>query len=318
MFLWPGCAAPEPPTGVPMETAVRKEPWHTPYASGSVLRTAHYDIYTTVADRMILKYLPGFMEAAYQRYVELTGFGDLPGGRKMSIYMLGTRKEWQELTRSVVRHNVEAYLEIQAGGYCYRGIGVFWHMGGTGTLSVAAHEGLHQFLHFHLRNHLPVWLEEGLCTTAEGFAISGDCVTFTPARNVGRFNNLRAAILQDRWLKLRRLLEMNAAEAIVQHEGAALGYYGQLWALALYLRSKPEYRAGVSRLLADARAGRLHRAIKVPPHALPELQLRGAIYNRTVSLPLFKYYVTGELESFERGYRQFAMKLAMLPYAAGC
>ena len=40
-----------------------------------------------------------------------------------------------------------------------------WDMGGIGTLGTASHEGLHQFLACRMKDHLPMWVEEGLCTT---------------------------------------------------------------------------------------------------------------------------------------------------------
>ena len=92
----------------------------------------------------------------------------------------------------------------------------------------------------------------------------------------------------------------------------AVGYYGQLWALAMFIRSDPEYRSGMARLLADAEAGRLHEALKVPPQALTELQLRGRIYNRTISEPLFRHYICEDLDAFERQYVAFAKQLAGL------
>ena len=96
------------------------------------------------------------------------------------------------------------------------------------------------------------------------------------------------------------------------HTSQAVGYYGQLWALVQFLRSREDYRAGLSRLIADAEAGRLHVAMKVPAPALAQLRRRGRAYNRTVSEPFFRYYITDDLDTFEREFRAFAEKLVSL------
>ncbi len=306
-----GCEPSTIARGTPMITAVRRESWQSPYSSGYMLTTKHYRIFTTARSYAIRTYLPGFMEAAYRNYLALTGLADSPAAGSMPIYMLGSRREWAALTKTVLGAGSGA-LNIEAGGYCHRGICVFWEMGGTGTLSVASHEGLHQFFHHRLRNQLPMWLEEGLCTQAEGYRIRGDSVLFTPANNPGRFNALRAAIVNDRWIPLDRLLPMDSLDAIVGGTERAVGYYGQLWALVQFIRSDESYRLGLERILADAVAGRLHVAMKVPASALMRLRARGRAYNRTVSEPLFRHYIFADLPAFERRYAAFAKKLAKL------
>lgn len=296
-----------------MAIDVRQRNWNSDHSSGLELSSEHYRIYTTTTNRSLRRYLPGFMEAAHSHYLELTGLSDLPKAERMTIYMMASRAEWAALTRKVFGRRSGAALSIEAGGYCHRGICVFWNMGGLGTLSVAAHEGLHQFFHHRLRDRLPMWLEEGLCTTMEGYEIHDGTVRFTPLRNIIRFGDLRTAIVQDRWIELPGLLVMDSAQAVAgQPTERAVGYYGQLWALVRYIRSVPEYRKGMLSLLADAAAGRLNEAMNVPPEALATLRLRGRIYNRTVSEPLFRYYVTDDLETFSRRYKAFAKKLARL------
>jgi predicted transcriptional regulator len=157
-----------------------------------------------------------------------------------------------------------------------------------------------------------MWLEEGLCTTAEGYELAGDRVTFTPRRNNFRFTDLRAAIVQDRFLPLEELLTMDSGEAVGGSQEAATGYYGQLWALAQFIRSNPATLAGMQRLLADAEAGRLNQALNVSPRELAALRHRGREYNKTVSLPLFRIYITADLPSFEKDFKAFAVKLERL------
>jgi hypothetical protein len=299
--------------GVAMTTEVRRAPWQTGETAGSELTTAHYRIFTTATNRALVTYTPGFLEAAYRNYLDLTGLTDRPDVAPMPVYLMGTRREWASLTTSVVGERAAGpYLSIQAGGYCYEGVCVFWDIGVLGTFSVASHEGLHQFFHHRLRDRLPMWLEEGLCTTAEGYELAGDRVTFTPQRNNFRFTDLRGAIVQGRLMPLEELLTTDSGEAIGGSQEQATGYYGQLWALVQFIRSNPATLAGMQRLLADAEAGRLHQALNVSPRELAALRHRGREYNKTVSLPLFRLYIGGDLPAFERDFKAFALKLARL------
>jgi len=301
-----------PQTSFSLATSVRSTPWNTAFGNGVALETAHYRIYSTANRQDLLRSLPPFMEACFQQYSELTDLAAPAIGKPLPVYMLGSRSQWAQLTRSTVRENVDLYLKIQAGGYCYRGVCVFWDIGGVGTYSLAAHEGLHQFLGAVVRQRLPSWLEEGLATVAEGCDVTRDAVVFTPHRNVTRFTHLRDAIVNGHWIGTERLLSMDAGDAIAKPEEAPAGYYGQLWALVLYIRSNPAYRAGLARLVADAQADRMHQAIGATPQELAQWLAGGREYNRKISRPLFEHYITRDLAAFDKGYLAFARKLAKL------
>ena len=294
-----------------MITAVERQPWSSPHSVGECLTSAHYRIFSTARSRAVRTYLPGFMEAAHTNYLSLTGLPDRPAAGAMPIYMLGSRAEWAELTRTVLGQTTGA-LDIEAGGYTHRGICVFWELGGAQTFLVAAHEGLHQFFYHRLKDRLPMWLEEGLCTLAEGQRINGDTVLFTPEGNPSRFSALRDAIVNDRWIPLEDLLPMDSADAVKGGTERAVGYYGQLWALLQFIRSQEEYCAGLERMLSDAVAGRLHAALNVPPAALAQLRARGRAYNQAVSEPLFDHYISADRAEFARKYAEFARELARL------
>ncbi len=289
------------------------EPWNSDSSQGQAITTDHYRIFTTSRNRALLKYIPGFMEAAHDNYLSLTGLPSLPPPEPMPIYLMGNRNEWAALTKAITKGQSNIYLSISAGGYCFRGVCVFWDLGGLGTMSVASHEGMHQFLSRRLVDRLPMWLEEGFGATAEGYEIIGDTVKFTPARNVSRFNHLRNAIVQNYWISIETLLPMDSGDAISRNfTEKAVGYYGQLWALVQFIRSVPAYHVGLKRLFADAAAGRLHEAMGVPRHAFKQLHRMGRIYNRTVAEPYFKYYISDDLPAFEKQFKAFARKLVQI------
>jgi len=295
-----------------MVVEVRESPWSGRQTSGVLLTTDHYRIYTTTNNRALLTYMPGFMEAAYAQYVDLTGLGASATGEPMPVYLMANRNQWSVLTEAITGGRDGPQTSIQAGGYCYRGTCVFWDLGGLATFSVAAHEGLHQFFDHHLEDQLPMWLEEGLCVTAEGYEIHGHRVQFTPERNVSRFQNLREAIVQGYWLPIDKLLPMHSMDAVGGYTDKAVGYYGQLWALVRFLRSRPDYRAGMERLLADAAAGKLNQAMGVSPAELKDARRRALRYNQWVSEPLFRRYISSDLQRFEREYFAYAKQLAGL------
>lgn len=308
-----GCEEPPAPATTPMTIEFASRPWDTGKPGGKELVSEHYQIFTTSRRPEILSYLPGFMEAAHANYLDITGLSPQPAGEPMPLYMMATRSEWTALTRSIVGQQWELYSNIQAGGFCYKGVCVFWDMGGVGSLSVASHEGLHQLLSRRMKDRLPMWLEEGLCASAEGYQLDGPSVRFTPGRNGSRYSDLRKAIVQDWWIPLEQLLPMDGGDALkLWPPGRSVGYYGQLWALAEFLRTDPVYSKRRARLLADAEAGRFHEALNLSPRELKQLHLRGRAYNRVVAQPLFKYYMTKDPAGFEKQYKAFARKLVGL------
>lgn len=296
-----GQSSPLEGPGAAMDTPVQSYRWDTGTRPGQELASAHYRIYTNSSNAMLVRYMPGFMEAAYRHYLELTGLEDAPG-ELMPIYLMNSRADWESLTRSVVGPQAGIYLSIQAGGYCYRGVSVFWDVGNLGTLTIASHEGLHQFFHHRLRLSLPVWLEEGLCTLAEGYRVEGDRVWFTPRTNLFRFRDLRVAIVEGHWMGLEDLLAGQPSQVLGGQADRAVGYYGQLWALLSFIRSEAAYREGMQRLLEDARQGRL-TAGGGPP---------GPRRRQDAWLAMFRQYISADLEAFERAYRAYARSLAGL------
>lgn len=312
----PGCNQSEPPaigSAEHLRIDVDRRSWSGEGFSGSELITDHYRIYSTATGRSIDLYLPGMLEASYRNYLELTGLADRAQARRMPVYVMGTREQWAALTRSVVPpEQLRTYLSIQAGGYFYEQACVFWDLGALNTFPIAAHEGMHQFLAHRLEHPLPLWLEEGLCTLAEGYELDGETVIFDSLDNHERFQSLRAAIIRGDWIPLEELLPMHAGDAIGRAPGKAGGYYGQLWALAMFIRSEPAYNDALKRLLRDAQQGRVHETLEIDSSGFDRLaELRG-LYNRRLSEPIFRRYISDDMERFERQYYAFAKQIAQL------
>ena len=303
-----GCGPVETPGAQPLAVAAAKAPWSFGGIAGSALTTKHYRIYTTSSTRTVLTYLPAFMEAAYRNYLALTGLAEPPEASGMVIYVLADRRQWEAITRRITGPQAGIYLPIRQGGYCYRDVCVFWDMRNFSTFAIAAHEGLHQFLSRRLAEPLPAWAEEGLCVLAEGFGMSQSTVRFAPEANSLRVVNLRSLLTGGRWQALPELLATDAAERICRSSALAPEYYGQLWALLMYIRSRADYRSGLERMLADAAAGRLRAALKAPP-----AMGRGRAYLRAIAVPAFRLYIEPDLVAFEKRLRSYAANLARLP-----
>ena len=302
-MLAAGCAT---ATSRPVSSAARSESWTFAGSPGQCLQTEHYRVYTTSDNRMLLTRLPEFMEAAYGQYCALTGLPATAADQKpMNVYLFATRNQWAVFTRQITGAQSDVFLQIQNGGYSFRGTGVYWDMGNVATYSVAAHEGMHQFLFARLRDGLPAWAEEGLATQMEGFEVTSDRVQFTPQRNNGRMNSLRGVILSGKWIDLNKLLSTDAGD-YVSGIGAP-DYYAQLWALVLFLRSDGRYRQGLERMVSDAAQGRLRAEMQVP-----EQMGRGREYTRSVGLPVFQRYISADLPAFQKQFRDFAHKAAQM------
>jgi hypothetical protein len=311
-----GCENPKPtakPTKYPIVIPAEDRPWNTTHSKGKLLVSNHYRIYTTIRRPPLVEYLPGLMEASYGQYLTLTGLKDRPQAKRMPMYVMATRPEWAALTTARLGKQAKIVLSITAGGYCYDGVCVLWDIGLRATLSVAAHEGLHQFFSHRLTQSLPMWLEEGICVLAEGYNLHKGSLVFTPKKNPGRITALRNAIVNRHWIDTAQLLPMDAGDAVgTGRTEKAVGFYGQVWALSMFIRSVPKYNEGMQRMIADAENGRMHVGLGLTADALKKLKRYGRAYNRTVSTPLFKHYICDDIEAFNAEYLAYARKLAGL------
>lgn len=310
--LFAGCHQVPQRRGFGLTVTNESNSWNTTHTQGQEIVTDHYQIFTTVKRRPLINYLPGYMEAAYKNYLDMTGLEDRTNEPLRVMYVMADREQWAALTEARLKRYSKVFLGITAGGYCYAGVCALWDIGTRSTLSVASHEGLHQFFDFRLTDSLPMWLEEGLCTQAEGHSIEGQTVVFTPKYNPSRLNSLRNAIVNQHWIPTRELLPLDGGDVVGQSNDKAVGYYGQVWALSLFLQSRPDYHNGMKRLISDAQNGKLHQAMKMSRRKFQQLRKAGRAYNRVASAPLFEHYISSDLETFDSEFKAFARELVGL------
>ena len=276
--------------------------WAAAPPDGKIVRTKHYEIFTTMHADQSHRILANFMEAACARYMFET---NLPAPRgKMPVYMLATRKQWRSIATGMFGQNDPA-TQLENGGYTIHGVMFCWNIGGDTTFSVASHEGLHQFLYYHMKTTLPVWAEEGFATCFEAFKMTDRKISFFPQTNPMRLPALKIALLSDTFMLAEDLVELTPAEVIKTGCCDLLEYYAQLYALVSFIRSHPQYKAGFDKMLRDAKAGhlKLDRENFAKHHSA-----RKGKNARMV----FEHYITDNFVTFNKEFRAYSRKITGL------
>jgi hypothetical protein len=241
--------------------SVRTEPWTYESTPGQLVTTPSYRIFTTTTNERLLSRFPSFMEGALAHYASAFVPLDRPAA-PMELYLMGTRPQWERLTRRFMGADAGAYLRIERGGFSARGRAILWDIGQRDTFAIAAHEGWHQFTQSTFREPLPVALEEGLATYLEGFRWTGAGrlqARFLPWANFERFYQLREAAANDRLMGVDELLRTAPQDLVGGSNEAALDYYAQVWALSHFLMEGEGgiHREALLALIQDAATGRL-------------------------------------------------------------
>jgi len=303
--LLAGCRSAEPPVRFQWHA----EDWQFDSASGKRLVTDHYEIFTTVRDERFLELMPTVLESAYRRYVKLFPSAR-PTDARMTSYVFLTRDHWLRFTRTFAPARLRVYSHIHAGGYQERGVAVLHYIGRHSTLSVLAHEGLHQFVETHLPERIPAWLNEGLACYCEALEFrNGRCI-FTPQHNIHRLNYLREALTGDRLIPLAKLLSTDAGEAVVKPEVPVRTYYAQVWALIVFLRhgAGGKYVPGFVRMLADAGTPQMRIGARAYIAATPTPDRKPLSFGQAV----FRRYITEDTDAFNAEFTQYLRHLSGL------
>jgi hypothetical protein len=271
-----------------------------------VVRSEHYEIYSTIQDRPeMLSKLAQLMEGAFGMYRTLAPTVT-PTDHRMRCYMFGDRTQWMDFTRQHTGLDSNVYLQISRGGYTIHDWYVAYYIGDVATYSVAAHEGWHQFVARHFKGRLPPFLEEGLACMFEGVQWSND--------NLPRFN---LSMNPDRALSLRRVVDANElfplSKLITLHAGNVVGlpgirieaFYSECWAFARYMwdGDNGRNRPALQQLLADTAAGTIY-----DPTGSLRLPYLG--WNPAGVRPLLEHYLGTDLPTIEADYLQFVHKVA--------
>lgn len=270
-----------------------------------VVRSEHYEIYSTIQDRPeMLNRLAQLMEGAYVMYRTVAPMV-APTDHRMRCYMFDNRVQWMDFTRKHTGLDSNVYLQISRGGYTIHDWYVAYYIGDVDTYSVAAHEGWHQFVARHFRGRLPPFLEEGLACMFEGVEWTNDLPRFNLSLNPERALSLRRVVDAGELFPLSKLITLHAGN-IVGLPGIRIeAFYSQNWAFARYLwdGNNGQNRPALERLLADTAAGTIY-------DPTGSLRLAYLGWNPAGVRPLLEHYLGEDLPTIEAGYQEFIHKVA--------
>ncbi len=297
-------AAPERHDDTPRILA--REPWTFSGAEGEVLRTYNYRLYTTESDRASRDRTALFLEYALRHY--RTAIAPLPAPNlKLDTYLMRTRPQWERVALQLMGPQAEQLLQIQRGGFASRGIGVYYDLGLRDTLSIAAHEGWHQYTQRTFADPLPAWLEEGIATYMEGHRWSHETPMFLPWANVGRYDVLRDAHVTGNTIPVAELFDSHPQDFLTPTNNDVVRYYAHVWALTHFLHEGAggRYAPAFRRLLIEASEGRSREALATKLGN----QAANASLARRAGPGVALTYFNDDLEEFQREFDAFVAQV---------
>lgn len=279
------------------------EGWNFGETPGRVIRTAHYNLYTTVEDEDLLERVPQVLEGALQQYRMLAPEVTLTS-RRMDCYLFANRTQWAAFTIVNAGEDAEIYLQVQRGGYCLGDRAVTYFLGDLSTYSVTAHEGWHQFVARHFRTRLPPFLEEGVACLFESINFENGLPRWNLSVNYNRIDKLRAAVAANDLWPLEELISMHAGQVISLPTERIEAFYAQNWAFARFLweGEQGHFRPAFQRMLQDAAAGRL------PEHLI--VGGGGATWRPSAVKPLLEHYLQLPMAEIDRRFQAYVHFIA--------
>ena len=281
----------------------QQEEWTYRNSKGVKLTSDHYVIYTTCKAKPFTDAMPTFLEACWDTYAEILPPKRMPQ-EPLATYLFQSRWDWERFTEEFTGPRASIYKQIRSGGYSERGLTVSHYGSRRSTLSILAHEGLHQFLEVTHDKPIPAWINEGLACYFEAFELGQDNrPIFTHERNTLRRPALRTAYSHGKLQPLARILATDAGQEIHKPSAEVLTYYSQAWSLVVFLMRSDfdnEYRDGFTTLLNELGSEEMDRKARAFLAADTDGQMsRGEA--------IFRAYVTDDLEAFDLQYQAWLL-----------
>jgi hypothetical protein len=286
------------------------EVWQNEYGPGLKLTTAHYEIFTTLLEPLMLSQVPGFMESAYRGYNNQLP-KPIETETKFTIYLFAERKQWEDFTTSFTGPQAQMYCKIKAGAYYLNGACVAYNIGRERTFSTLGHEGWHQFNSRHFIFRLPSWIDEGVAMLFETSREDQGLFYFEAGRNLNRLGALKMTLMKNKMIPLKRLIAMNPGEAIVTSDDTVMAFYSQSYALVRFLREDNYGRrlGNYYKLMIDGLEGKWPLEEKGKKIAADRNIPMTVWWNRAVSRKLFEYYISSDFDQIEEEYLAFCRKI---------
>lgn len=286
-------------------------PWHSAYGPGIVIKTAHYEIYTTLNEPLMLRQVPGFLESAYRGYQKQLP-RPIETHTPFKTYIFGTRKQWEEFTRHFTGPDAEVYLKINRGAYYLKGATVSYNIGRSRTFGVLAHEGWHQFNSKHFKYRLPSWIDEGIAMHFEAFEYNNGWFTFEPSENYQRLGSLKLMLQKGKMMPLSKLITLNPGQVLIHSDSeAAVAFYSQAYALVRFLREAHYGKRLVkyNNMLNGGLEGTWPMS-KISARIAADRNIpMTAGYNSIAARRLFEIYINENLDKLNAEYLRFCYKI---------
>lgn len=299
-----GCAQPSVDWQGPGAPALLvTEGWNLGETPGRVIRTSHYNVYTTIEDEQILAVVPQVLEGALRQYRFLVP--DVPlTNHPMECYLFANRTQWAAFTAAHAGEDAAVYLQVLRGGYTHGDRAVTYFLGDLSTYSVTAHEGWHQFVARHFKTRLPPFLEEGIASMFESVTFDRDLPRWNLSVNYHRIDKLRAALAGGHLWPLDELVRLHAGEVIALPVEQIEAFYAQNWAFARFLwdGEAGAHRPALRRWLADSANGNL------PPGLAAGVS--GRAWRPDAIAPLLEHYLEMPMDEIGRRYLDYVQFIA--------
>lgn len=286
--------------------------WQNSYSDGLVIETAHYRVYTTMLEPLMLRQIPAFVEAAWREYQSQLPV-PVSGGDRFTLYLFKNRQQWESYTKSFTGGNAEIYLKIKKGAYYLNGQCVAYNIGRTRTFSIIGHEGWHQFSDKYFKYRLPSWLDEGIAQLFEQSEFENGQFIFNPSKNYQRLGALKLSIQEKNIIPLKNLILLNPGEVILQQQAdkAVLAFYAQSYAMVRFLREDGYGKRLVQyqRMLLGALNGTWPLDAQETAIASNKSSPPTVEWNRYIAQKLFDVYIGEDIERLSPEYYRFCKKI---------
>lgn len=285
--------------------------WQSTFGQGLQINTKHYKIYTTLEEPLMLRQVPGFIEAAYQSYQKQLP-KPIETDQPFTIYLFATRDQWETFTKDFAKPNADIYLKIQRGAYYLNGSCVAYNIGRTQTFSVIGHEAWHQFASRHFKFRLPSWLDEGIAMHFETTEYKQGRFDFVPHKNLQRLGALKLALMKNKMMPVEKLITLNPGQVITHGSSEdTLGFYAQSYALVRFLREshygKRLYH--YNKMLTGSIKGTWPLDSAAATIATNRNIPLTTDYNSKVATLIFKKYIGDDFQTIEKEYINFCDKI---------
>jgi len=289
--------------------------------AGLKITTKHYEIFTTVTNKDVLRQIPLFWESAFQNYSRMCD-PIAVNEKKFTVYIFNQRRQWEDFTRLWCGDQAALYLSIQNGGYMFKSACVIYLQDTPNNFWVMGHEGWHQFSNQNFTYRLPAWIVEGLATTFEAYQWVGEDVDFDVELNHQRLLGLKKSLARNRnRFRLSELVLTDAGQFLndAEHpdesqrlrQSKLNAYYSQLYAFIRFLREKnnAEYSQALKDILNDAITGKWPIQDQWILETSQKNMESSRGWNKTIGKLIFQTYIPSNPSDLEERYRKFCYKI---------